>query len=267
MRQTGVYKILNVVTNKVYIGSAAKSFNARFDSHRHGLRNKIHHNKHLQSAWNKYGEMNFEFIIIKRCVPQRCIELEQFYINQYTAYNREYGYNKSPTDGSPLGVKWSEKSRKTMSLARTGLKQSKQHRLSISLALKGRKLSVEHTAKIKKALNDPELSRHMSKFRTGRRHNAETLKKMSLAQKGRTDLADRARHMASLNVGRKLCEEHKRKISVGNKGKTISIEQRRKLALAQTGKTYSIESKEKMSRSAKLVWTKRKEGYANRAKI
>jgi hypothetical protein len=47
---TGIYKILNIVNNKFYVGSASSNggFKKRWNEHKSGLRNGCHPNKHLQ---------------------------------------------------------------------------------------------------------------------------------------------------------------------------------------------------------------------------
>lgn len=58
-----IYKIENKINNKFYIGSTI-DFHARKKEHITQLNEKKHHSKKLQNAWNKYGQDNFEFIIM-----------------------------------------------------------------------------------------------------------------------------------------------------------------------------------------------------------
>ena len=58
-----IYEIKNVKTNWRYIG-CSKNVSNRWKEHLRGLKNDNHHNIHLQRAWNKYGESNFEFNIL-----------------------------------------------------------------------------------------------------------------------------------------------------------------------------------------------------------
>lgn len=60
-----IYKIRNVVNNKFYVGST-KNTKIRFQQHRRRLRRGDHHCKHLQAAWNKYGEDAFKFEVVQR---------------------------------------------------------------------------------------------------------------------------------------------------------------------------------------------------------
>lgn len=65
---SGIYGIRNIVNGKIYVGQT-KDFKHRWREHVRELNHNIHHNKHLQNAWNKYGEENFEFFVIEKCSP------------------------------------------------------------------------------------------------------------------------------------------------------------------------------------------------------
>ena len=86
---TGVYKIVNSTNDKCYIGSTATlGFKKRWWSHRTKLRMNKHFNQHLQYSWNKYGEQNFRFEIVERCLPAQCIAREQYYFDSlHPEYN------------------------------------------------------------------------------------------------------------------------------------------------------------------------------------
>ena len=56
--KTGVYKIVNLVNGKIYIGSTAQSFKKRGVQHYGELVRGIHKNSYLKYSWNKYGEKN-----------------------------------------------------------------------------------------------------------------------------------------------------------------------------------------------------------------
>ena len=92
----GVYAIKNKMNNKVYIGSSINILN-RWKKHENELNRNRHHSEHLQYAWNKYGKENFEFMILEECSEENVREREQYYIDYYTSYDAEYGYNISET--------------------------------------------------------------------------------------------------------------------------------------------------------------------------
>ena len=56
----GIYRILNKVNGKFYIGSSVNIVK-RWWEHKKSLRLGIHVNAHLQRSWNEYGEESFVF--------------------------------------------------------------------------------------------------------------------------------------------------------------------------------------------------------------
>ena len=60
----GIYKIINVVNNKFYVGST-NDFKRRKTRHFSELRNGRHNNRYLQAAWIKYGEQAFVFVVVE----------------------------------------------------------------------------------------------------------------------------------------------------------------------------------------------------------
>lgn len=62
--ECGIYVIRNILNNNIYIGSSIM-LTKRYKEHRLKLNTKKHNNKILQRAWNKYGEDNFIFEVIK----------------------------------------------------------------------------------------------------------------------------------------------------------------------------------------------------------
>ncbi len=107
-----IYKIVNLVNGKVYIGSASY-YNKRRGTHIGLLRQNKHKNPHLQSAWNKYKEKNFEFSIIEKVSKREdLLKREQYWLDKSKCYNRKYGYNIAKIAGSNLGNKISEEAKK-----------------------------------------------------------------------------------------------------------------------------------------------------------
>lgn len=87
----GVYKIVNIVNNKIYVGSS-KDVENRWQQHRNQLQNNQHGNTHLQNAWNMYGSKNFIFEVIEECEPKLQFEREQYYLDTLNPFN-DRGYN------------------------------------------------------------------------------------------------------------------------------------------------------------------------------
>jgi group I intron endonuclease len=92
MINSGIYKITNTLTNKVYIGSSTNISNREY-KHFWMLKKNIHDNEYLQKSFNKYGDIFFNFEIIEYCQYNELIEKENFYITSYNSNNSNYGYN------------------------------------------------------------------------------------------------------------------------------------------------------------------------------
>ena len=98
LNYTGIYKIVNTVNNKYYIGSTEESFVKRWYNHINALRRGTHKNSHLQNAWNKYKEISFSFEILEICDASNCLSREQIYLNKA---NSEQLYNINPLATGP----------------------------------------------------------------------------------------------------------------------------------------------------------------------
>jgi group I intron endonuclease len=168
---TGVYGLYNKRNGKVYVGSASRSLAGRIRSHLVALRTGVHHNRHLQRAWIKYGSKAFVFKILERCAPSECIVREQYWIDQLDSASSSRGYNLSPTAGSVRGIRWSVESRASMpaaakrGAANPGTKEKQQasqrarfadesEREKIRLALTGRKHSEEFCCRASEILRN-----------------------------------------------------------------------------------------------------------------
>lgn len=93
----GVYMIRNVLNGKSYIGSS-NSIKRRLTTHISHLKCNRHANRHLQSAYNKYGQKSFVFCILEQCEPilETILMLEQKYLDLKPEYNNvaKAGSNK-----------------------------------------------------------------------------------------------------------------------------------------------------------------------------
>lgn len=97
--KSGIYKILNKVNDKFYIGSSNNLLH-RKSTHFYDLRNNKHRNIHLQRSYNKYNEDDFEFSIIEECEVDDLIKREQYYIDNLNPH-----FNILKIAGSSLGIK------------------------------------------------------------------------------------------------------------------------------------------------------------------
>ena len=153
-----IYMYVNKVNGKKYIGKA-KDFNKR---HKRHLKGKLI----IDKALRKYGEENFEIVILEENVEtdSQLNELEKSYIKKYDSYRKNgKGYNVADggTGGDTLKGMTDE--------------QRQDHARKISETTKGRVFTEEHR-------------KHLSEAGVGKVHgkaNEETKQKMSNAHKKR----------------------------------------------------------------------------------
>lgn len=81
LKKTGVYRILNIENDKEYIGSTSYSFIERWQRHIRDLKQNKHSNLYLQNAWNKYGELAFNFQILSILDKDQCLKEEQYWLD------------------------------------------------------------------------------------------------------------------------------------------------------------------------------------------
>lgn len=112
---SGIYKIVNKIDNKVYIGQSI-DLNKRQKCHFNDLLRGTHPNNHLQSAFNKYGYDNFYFEIIEKCDRDKLNDREIYYINHYDSLSRDKGYNiREGGNSAPTSLETKIKLMKSMS--------------------------------------------------------------------------------------------------------------------------------------------------------
>lgn len=152
LNATGVYEIRNSVNGKRYIGSAAVSFKERWWSHKGALRRGVHCNRHLQSAWRKYGESQFTFRILLLTTPADAVKYEQIALDFYQAAHSRHGYNLLPTAGSLLGYKATAETRRRIALAQMGRRMSPELRAAMSVRMKARSSSEDSKEAFKRRM-------------------------------------------------------------------------------------------------------------------
>ena len=113
-----VYAITNKINGKKYIGITTNSFAERYP---HGIR--AHHNPHLRNSVKKYGQENFEVILLKKNVEdmQTLCKLEIKDIEKYDTCNVDKGYNKSLGGLGVRQIERSEEHCRNLSKAKKGI--------------------------------------------------------------------------------------------------------------------------------------------------
>lgn len=156
----GIYKIINVVNNKFYVGSAV-NFSRRKARHFSELRHNKHNNRWLQASWNKHGEQAFIFAIVEEVQDKALLlEVENRWLKEHVG--KDYCYNIGVDATAPmLGMSgeasptWGRKRTEEELLAQSwvGKKHSEQSKQKIRGALKGHSVPTATRAKISATLS------------------------------------------------------------------------------------------------------------------
>lgn len=98
--KSGIYKIINVVNNKFYVGSAV-NLRRRKARHFTELRNNRHNNRHLQAAWAKYGEQAFIFVVVEEVADTtKLLTAENVWLKEHVG--KDYCYNIGVDATAPM---------------------------------------------------------------------------------------------------------------------------------------------------------------------
>lgn len=193
-----VYAITNLVNGKRYIGST-KNLQRRRGGHIRALMAGRHINKHLQSAWDKYGKEAFKFCILcKVNSTDELLDAEQAWLD---GFKPEYNKAKNaarPTLGMPGSMKGKHHSLETrskISKGNTGKKRTDEMKLAQSTLQK----------KIKRGPMPEHVKQNLIRINTGRKLTAEHKKKLSAAKTG-TKRSTASTAKASVSMKRKWSE-------------------------------------------------------------
>jgi group I intron endonuclease len=167
----GIYRILNIKSGRVYVGSS-KNLQKRRTTHTRELVQNKHINKFLQNDYNRCGQTNFVFEIIEQYSfynKNFVLRREQYYLNKYYDGGKRC-YNIAPLVSCPSG--------------NTGKRFSEETRLKMSLAQKGKR----HSQETKKRQSEAKLKLYSDKTnhpKFGKKMSKEICEKLSLIHKER----------------------------------------------------------------------------------
>ena len=185
MKIMSIYRILNNITGKFYIGSSNNT-NRRWKKHKYELNLNKHSNTKLQNSWNLHGENAFEFAVLQIIYNEHDLMIcEQIWVNVLKPYEDCTGYNIRKTVNSNRGLNFTEEHKAKIGLANKGkirskefieflktLSPSEETRKLMSIAKKGHIKSEENRAKL-------------SKFHLNRKHSQSHINNVANSLKGR----------------------------------------------------------------------------------
>lgn len=223
-----IYKVINKVNNKVYVGQTTRSLEERKIQHLSNADRGC--NFIFHRAIRKHGEDNFDWVVLEKCSNiDKLNKREEQWIKKLNTISPN-GYNlRSGGENSSVHIGTKNK----MSKAHIGKKFSKDHRKNLSLSLRGKKKS-------------DETKRKISEAKKGKTRSEEVKRKLSESREGEKN------HF----WGKTHSEETKMKISKANTGKKHSEESKTRMFEAMRGKNnpfygkkHTEESLKKMSES------------------
>lgn len=230
---SGIYKIVNKVNGKYYVGSSYNintGADSRWRKHLKMLRIGKHYNKYLQRAWIKYGESNFEFIIVEAVDSSIVKDVEQKYLDIAKLEKNKVYNGKFYVTGEESGKTLPDDFKLKLRMANLGKKASDETRLKMRLShlgkpklkARGRKLSAETIAKIKAYKFTDEVKLKMSLSHIGKKLTEEAKLKLRVSRLG----------ILNPNYGKRPSEETLKKLSermsmgiaqIDKEGNTIKI--------------------------------------------
>jgi len=254
----GIYAIRNLINGHIYVGSAV-NLQKRRQSHFTMLKHGKHPNRHLKSAFAKYGEDAFAFEVLEHVQDKKnLIDREQHYIDTLKP-----AYNIAPKADSQIGVKRTEESRLRMSRPRSpearariteanhraakyrskpsytrplGISHAPEVRIKIAKTLTGRKRPPEVVAKIADVKRGKK-QRPRSEKAKQRMKEAQALRREKEAQQPKKPLTPE--HRAKLSAANKGKHAHNKGKPAWNKGIPISEEQKTKYRMSRAKNTIA----------------------------
>lgn len=171
-----IYKIVNVLTGDLYIGST-NNYKKRIGEHKRKLDQNKHHSPKLQNAWNKYSGDFFEFHLITDCIVENKLMWEQIYFDIYKPK-----YNISKSSSAPMEGR--KHSKKTITKLKDRKVQSGDEHYS-----RKQGFSLEHKEKIRQS-------------RIGTKRSVATKQKMSETSKrlNRSSDLDKSRELRKKKI-------------------------------------------------------------------
>lgn len=238
-----IYKITNMVNQKIYIGYTSKTFEQRF--RRHCMDSTRAKKGYFQRALCKYGVHNFSHEIIYESMDGKHIkDAEIYFINYFNSDKKHIGYNQHRGGGggsTTLGRKHSDATKQKIREAHLGSKRSEEikqklrgRRLTqekkdaIGNFHRGKKLTDSHILLLKNRVVSEETRRKLR----NRKPSKETREKMSNSLKGRIVSEETRQKLSKVGKGRKLSENTKQKL----REKVVSEETRQNMSKARKGK-------------------------------
>jgi len=179
---SGIYKIVNKVTGKYYVGSSKdinSKYKGRWVTHKYMLNSKTHPNIRLQRAWNKYGSENFVWEIVELTNIGELLITEQKYLDiaklePNKCYNLSFIAGKvemtpeviEKLRKANIGRKHTNETKNKLKIIKLGTKHSKEtidKLRELNIGEKNSFYGKKHTEVTKQILRDKRIKSNISK--------------------------------------------------------------------------------------------------------
>ena len=142
-----IYKIVNAVNNKVYIGQTIRDIDERLRLHVWDAISGRASCRKLANAIRKYGADEFSIVSLVSVLSEEYLdELEMMLIAEYDSVST--GYNITFGGGGMRGYVTSQETKLKLSLINTGLKRTDETKRNISLARTGLKNTKKYSSEV-----------------------------------------------------------------------------------------------------------------------
>lgn len=211
-----IYKITNLINNKVYIGQTTQG-NIRWSKHKFYAKNPDKTGQYIHYAMSKHGVENFIFEFIATSFTQQdADDAEAQIIQQYNSRDSQFGYNLKPGGGTTGHSEETKQKLREATLKQIaekgapglGSKRTPEQRAQLSASLKALDKEKWYTPEVRKNMSDAHIGKPQSKESVERR--AATIRankgEMICAIPGCGEIKDRC-HAPVIN-GIRYCGKH-----------------------------------------------------------
>ena len=108
-----IYKIVNDINDKIYIGKTISTIEKRWSQHKYDYQNRNGEKRPLYEAMRKHGIENFHIEKIEECSNDIVEEREKYWIKYYNSY---IGFTNSKGYNATLGGEGTLKANRTLVL-------------------------------------------------------------------------------------------------------------------------------------------------------
>lgn len=200
-----IYKITNIINNKIYVGCTVSSLEKRYYEHLYRCFKSDYKSK-LYNSMKKYGEENFTIELIEECYVENIYEIEKKYIKEYDSFKN--GLNSTAGGEGCLGYIHSTEIRKKISKA---IKEGNSHKGKTYEIIYGDNSKIEKERRresVKKywdTLSDDEKNKRnetlKERIRSRSNHSIEFIKELKIKLNSGTKINELSQQYPNIRKG------------------------------------------------------------------